>query len=137
MRTTLAAVLLLVIAGCTQPGTPIPEHQTRGLPEGFPSDFPLHLQFSVEGTAKKLDWKDGDYFVVKFITDLKPNDIHYFFRKELGTDRGYDVVRETGSVSGSGLLIFEKGPRRAEISVGKEEGRNTILLRLKDRKRGE
>ena len=67
MRTIPVAVMLIVLMGCAQPGTPISEHQNRGLPPGFPADFPLHVQFSVEGTPRKLHWDAGDYFVVKFI----------------------------------------------------------------------
>jgi hypothetical protein len=133
-----ACVLVLatsvLLFGCTQPGTPIQEHQTRGLPEGFPHDFPLHIQFSVSEISRKLDWDKGDYFLVKFITDLKPHEIHYFFRKELATDRGYKLVRETGTTSGSGTLSFEKAGRHAEVTIGREEGINTVILRLKDRK---
>ncbi len=129
--------LLTALAGCVQPGTPIPEHRVRGLPEGFPADFPLHIQFSVADTAEKLHWPSGDYFLVKFVTELKPNEIHYFFRKELTTDRGYEMTRESGEPSGAGTLVFRKGRRHVEVSIGTEEGRNTILLRLKDRKQGE
>jgi hypothetical protein len=140
MRTSAAfsvvAVLLSVLAlpCCTQPDTPIPRHQTRGLPQGFPADFPLHSGFFVEGSPGKLDWGPGDYFVVKFVTELAPGEIHYFFRKELEADRSYKMLRETGTPDGQGFLVFEKGPRHVEISVGKENGRNTILLRLKDKK---
>jgi hypothetical protein len=129
--------LLPALCGCTQPETPIPRHQARGLPEGFPADFPLHAGFFVEDTPRKLEWSQGDYFVVKFITELTAEEIHYFFRKELATDREYSILRETGTPAGEGFLVFEKGPRHVEISVGKESGRNTILLRLKEKKSGE
>ncbi len=137
MSAVLALVLLFVLTGCTQPETPIPRHRTRGLPEGFPADFPLHAGFYVEGSPKKLDWSRGDYFVVKFVTELAPGEIHYFFRKELATDREYRMLRETGTPAGEGHLIFEKGPRHVEITVGKESGRNIILLRLKEKKTGD
>ena len=132
-----ALVLLLSLYACTQPETPIPEHQTRGLPERFPADFPLHAGFFVEGSPKKLEWSLGDYFVIKFVTELTPEEIHYFFRKELATDRNYKMLRETGTPSGQGFLVFEKDGRHVEISVGKEAGRNIILLRLKEKKSGE
>jgi hypothetical protein len=121
-------------AGCAQPGTPIPEHRIRGLPEGFPPDFPLHLQFSLAGNPRKLDWPEGDYFVAKFTTRLKPHDIHYFFRKELATDRGYELLREARTPGGTGIITFEKDNRHVEVTIGREEGTNTILLRLKDKK---
>jgi hypothetical protein len=132
----LAAAISLIPFCCTQPGTPIPEHQTRGLPEGFPSDFPLHARFYVTGTARKLDWTKGDYFIVKFVTELKLLDIDYFFRKKLGTDRGYEIVHESAIPPGGARLVFEKGSRRVDVTFDKEQGRNTILLRLKDRKEG-
>jgi hypothetical protein len=130
-------VLLVALASCAQPETPISQHQTRGLPAGFPADLPLHAGFFVEGPPKKLNWNPGDYFVVKFVTELTPGEIHYFFRKELATDRNYEMLRETGTPSGEGYLVFRKNGRHVEISVGKEAGRNTILLRLKDKNTGE
>jgi hypothetical protein len=126
----IAVVLLL--PACVQPGTPIPEHRIRGLPEGFPCDFPLHVDFRVSGTPKKLPWSGGDYFVVKFITELRPHEIDYFFRKKLAVEHGYTLLAESGFPPGGGFLAFEKGARRVEITVGKEQGVTTILLRLKD-----
>jgi len=136
MRFIATAIIAALLAGCVQPGTPIPEHRNRGLPRSFPVDFPLHALFSVEGTGKKLAWDEGDYFIVKFVTELKPQDIHYFFRKELATDRGYQMLSETADAVGSGFLAFGKGKRIVEITVGSEKGKNTILLRLKDKKSG-
>jgi hypothetical protein len=48
-QTVIAAAFLFLLLGCTQPGTPITEHQVRALPKAFPYDFPLHVEFYVNG----------------------------------------------------------------------------------------
>jgi hypothetical protein len=136
MRVFMGAVLALVLLGCVQPGTPIPEHRVQGLPEDFPDSFPLHLDFQVAGPAKKVDWAHGDYFVVKLVTDLKLVDIHYYFRKKLVTELDYRIVKEIGTPGTGGMLVLEKDNLSAEITIGREKETNTILLRLKVTRKG-
>jgi hypothetical protein len=138
MRILSIAFIAVAIAGCVQPGTPIPEHRVQGLPEGFPDSFPIHLDFSVAGPAQRLDWSHGDYFVVKFTTDLKLVDIHYYFRKKLVDELGYQIAKELGTPGEGGYIVLHKDNIDAEIAIGKEKDVSTILLRLKvakDRRR--
>ncbi len=131
MRLVLIVSLLTMLVGCAQPGTPILRHRIRGLPEGFPPDIPLHVDFSVVKTGGLPHRsEDGRFFVVKFTTDMEPHEVHYFFRKQL-TGRGYRIVQESGNTRGRGIIVFENQKHHIEVSIGTERATSTILLRLR------
>ena len=127
MRIAVAAGFLLALFGCAQPGTPIPQHRTRGLPEGFPEDIPLHIDFSI---VKSYASEDAKFFAVKMTTSLELYEIHYFFHTQL-TGRGYSLEQQSSGPKGGGIMVFENENRRIEVTIGTEMGKRTILLRLK------
>lgn len=133
MRVAVVAVSVIVLLGCTGPGTP--EQRATDLPAGFPADFPLHPQFHPAPMSRKLDWDKGDHFLVKFVTELQLHQIHQFFLKQLA-QRAYTRVSDIALPGGAGkLLQFRKGTRSVEISIGTEKGKSTFLLRLKEKRK--